>query len=51
MRAKVTVNLPKIKQNAAIIIGKCAQYGIEISGVTKMHCADVKTLPRWSKAA
>jgi predicted amino acid racemase len=42
MRAKVTVNIPKIKQNAAIIIDKCAQYGIEISAVTKMHCADVK---------
>ncbi len=42
MRAKITINIPKIRQNAAIIIDKCAQYGIEISAVTKMHCADVK---------
>lgn len=42
MRAKITINIPKIKQNAALIIDQCARFGIEISAVTKMHCADIR---------
>lgn len=39
MRAKVTVDLNKIKQNSAIIQQNCSQFGVSIAAVTKMHSA------------
>ncbi len=41
MRARVSINIPKIKKNAEIIINKCSAFGIEAAAVTKMHCADI----------
>ncbi len=40
MRAFVNVDIPKIKYNADIIIKKCAESGIDVAAVTKMHSAD-----------
>ena len=42
MRAGVTVNIPKIRYNADIIIRTCAEKGIDVAAVTKMHSADAK---------
>lgn len=39
MRAKVTVNLNKIKQNSKIIQNNCDNFGVNIAAVTKMHSA------------
>ncbi len=40
MRASININIDKIKYNADVILKTCAESGIDVAAVTKMHSAD-----------